>query len=466
MAAKAQFPKFPMKPEIENIRILKERSDVLHNQIQDLDKELTQKLEAARLDYESKQKQIHDEITNRKLQLSQEQQRITDDITRLNKQQQQQQRRAAPSGDRYPIIHELFDEIPDGLEDFDTPSKLNDFFADLKLSPERVQNLDIRPFDIIKTSENGDNGLFLVYPKDGKLNVIQTPGDYMFPFEALPLLRKYKIETMPQLYDLYGQQFDILGINVDDTNYIFPDPGNQYSDYDEDASEETFYYPQLVDEYLEPEPIMGKQTKSIQPVTLPPPKLSTPVIPPPKLSTPVIPPPKLSTPVPAPVISAVSAPVVLAVPAPVVPAVPAPVVPAPIVSTQKLSTPAPTVTLPVSKQPTIILSQVPRVPTTSLAPLTRSTVVRPGTPPLSQVIHAKLPPIQPTSITPITSTNTPITIASTIPTATPIKMSLTLPSGTPRSPLRSNTPVVAKTGTPTTTINLGGIIPGSPRRQS
>ena len=90
--------------------------------------------------------------------------------------------------------------------------------------PPGISNINVNKYDIIQTDEYRDNGLYFVYGRNGLLYVIQTPGNYSLPEQALPMLQQYNVRTQDDFYRIDGVQqgdLDLFGIQLGGEDYSF-----------------------------------------------------------------------------------------------------------------------------------------------------------------------------------------------------------------------------------------------------
>jgi hypothetical protein len=133
--------------------------------------------------------------------------------TELQKMESMQKFQYLKQFDRNPRIIEMH-----GKDYDDTgPMKLEDFVRE----PNGIR---FRQYDIIATNVERDFGLWFItnstVPGDDTLYVEKTPGDYLWPTEALTMFIEFNIETFEDIKKLYdGFPYDLYGIEIKDTVY-------------------------------------------------------------------------------------------------------------------------------------------------------------------------------------------------------------------------------------------------------
>ena len=189
-----------------------------------------------------------------------------DDVARASLPTEGEGSPEEPLGEPHQQIIDLteYAEIPD--EQGITPEErlksitgqflLTDF---LSFFPPEVATLIVHENDIIRTSDYRDNGLYFVFDYDGQRYVIQTPGNYMIPQEALPMLQQYNVRTQSDFNRIYGDSdLDIYGIRLVDQDYPFAgdesEIGTEEEIYDPDNLPAGITVPIELETQLEPAP--------------------------------------------------------------------------------------------------------------------------------------------------------------------------------------------------------------------
>ena len=109
----------------------------------------------------------------------------------------------------------------------------------LSYFPDELANLIVHEYDIIRTDDYRDNGLYFVFDQDGKRYVIQTPGNYMIAEQALPMLQRYNVKTQDDfdhIYEVHQGELDLYGIRLENDDYSF-------AQYDYQIGTDGFYDP-------------------------------------------------------------------------------------------------------------------------------------------------------------------------------------------------------------------------------
>ena len=110
----------------------------------------------------------------------------------------------------------------------------------LSYFPPGISRVGVNKYDIIRTDDYRDNGLYFVYGRNGQRYVIQTPGDYLLPEEALPMLQQHNVRTQDDFYRVYGVQsgeLDLFGIELVGKDFPFAEDEDQIQEgefYDPD----------------------------------------------------------------------------------------------------------------------------------------------------------------------------------------------------------------------------------------
>lgn len=163
--------------------------------------------------------------------LKKEQQRGYD-IKRKQKEEKRQEFLASHKNSILPRFVEIADIAPSSLlADEDqmeqmpldmARSKFLGFFDKGVQDVNRDKNMaemknrlnSLREGDILNISDYRGNGFYYVYIKDNRSWLKRTEGEggYYLPREALPILHKFKLETLSDIEQVYPH--DILGINL------------------------------------------------------------------------------------------------------------------------------------------------------------------------------------------------------------------------------------------------------------
>jgi hypothetical protein len=105
-------------------------------------------------------------------------------------------------------------------------SNLEEFYSELtsgKVILEQLAQLkkNVREGDILVIADNRGLGYYYVYSKKGQLRVKQTEEEFgeFLPEEALPILKKYQIESYGDIEDSWGT--NIFGIIIAGKPYEF-----------------------------------------------------------------------------------------------------------------------------------------------------------------------------------------------------------------------------------------------------
>jgi len=197
-------------------------ANMLHTQKYSIDKNYGDEIRKLRQECEHLQLQIDDKYNSLIYSIDNLQLRLKNDI-----QQSENQYRAH-------LIRQLYDQLvsstrlPRVFNIIERAGEIDDMFYEpigyLLLEgqypmtletfrgyfPDNLEDLNIQVNDILQTDDYRDNGLFYVYTgPDNELYVVKTPGDYKWPYQAVPMLEQLHIENIDDVERLYGTPLDL-----------------------------------------------------------------------------------------------------------------------------------------------------------------------------------------------------------------------------------------------------------------